>query len=290
MDEAAGVAADKDADKSAPAASQSVIAVDETGDIILDVVFETSKDTLKKARSQVTAAPRIAKPALPPTVGAPLSPRTTLSYRVSVEALKNRSKYFTNLFSNPQFSESRRIAYAHAALTAKGTQPSNADAADLPRIEIIDDDEATQASSRDVAFEDMLRLIHRKPVKATKITMAYATTLAIIADRFDCADAVARSANMGAKFKGPITSTRAYFDSYGKPTETEKIVRQKILIALLLRQPTQLAAASRELVLRGSTIWGPYHDPDDLNPAAWWNLPEGVEGTNTFRFSPLRLG
>lgn len=290
MDEAAGVAADADADKPAPAASPSVIAIDEKGDIILDVIFETSKETLKRARSQVTAAPRIAKPAAPAPVGAPLSPRTTLSYRVSVEALKGRSKYFTNLFSNPHFSESKRISGAHGILRAKGHQPSDADADDLPRIEIVDDDEATQASNRDVAFEDMLRLIHRKPAKATKITMAYATTLAIIADRFDCADAVARSANMGAKFKGPITSTRAYFDSYGKPTETEKIVRQKVLIALLLRQPTQLAAASRELVLRGSTVWGPYHDPDDLNPAAWWHLPEGVEGNMSLKFSLKRLG
>lgn len=271
---AAAEPADGDADASSTAAS--VIAIVEDGDIILDVTFETSKETLKKLRTQLKSMSLAARSKN--EAKTPPRTRLQLAYRVSLDALKKHSKYFANLLSNPQFSEYKRISDAHAALIARGIQPGAAEAADLPRVEIVDDDQATQASGREVAFKDMLLLLHKMPPATTKLTMSYVTTLAIMADRFDCAATVARSAGLGAKFKGPVTSTRAYFDEHGRATETENVLRQKILIAILLGQPTQLAAASRELILRGSAVWNIYHEPEEGKDAAWWHLPEGIEG------------
>lgn len=267
--------ADGDGDAASSTAA-SVIAIAADGDIVLDVTFETSKETLKKLRAQLKSMSLASRSKNEPKT--PPSTRLELAYRVSSEALKKHSKYFANLLSNPQFSEHRRITDSHAALIARGIQPAEAEAAELPRVEIVDDDQATQASGREVAFKDMLLMLHKLPISVTKLTMSYMTTLAIMADRFDCAATVAKSAGLGAKFKGPVTSTRAYFDEHGRATETENVLRQKLLISILLGQPTQLAAASRELILRGSAIWNVYHEPEEGKDAAWWHLPEGIEG------------
>ncbi|KAG5914462.1 hypothetical protein E4U42_000480 [Claviceps africana] len=109
--------------------------------------------------------------------------------------------------------------------------------------------------------------------------MSYVTTLAIIADRFDATAVVAR-ALPDLRFKWPITSTRPYVDDAGRPTDVEGALRQKILLAWLLNQPMRLHRESRELIVRGSRIWGVFppegeHEADFA--AAWWNLPDGIE-------------
>jgi hypothetical protein len=154
--------------------------------------------------------------------------------------------------------------------------PSEAEPADLPHVKITDDDEATQTAAREPIFEDMLRIIHQVPIKTTRVVMSYVTTLALLADRFDCGAPVSR-ALMDMKFKWPVTNTRPYVDESGRATEAEKVLRQKILVAWLLGQPMRLHQATRELVLRGSRLWSPCAE-EDASPGAWWHLPEGIEG------------
>ncbi|KFG80660.1 hypothetical protein MANI_017611 [Metarhizium anisopliae] len=267
---------------SKPHIHPDVVNITPIGDIILSVTFETSAETLRKTRKAALSASRISSlpngPSAPPQV---LKPKVTIAYRVQLDMLKTHSQYFGNLLTNPQFREAKLITAVHTGLAGRKIKTSEADPAELPHVKITDDDEATQSAGRESVFEDMLRIIHQVPIKTTRTVMSYATTLALLADRFDCRAAVSR-ALMDIKFKWPLTNTRPYLDESGRVTETEKVLRQKILVAWLLGQPMRLHQASRELVIRGSRLWGVYGEEDEVQ-GAWWHLPEGIEEELRYR-------
>ncbi|TWU78757.1 hypothetical protein ED733_006747 [Metarhizium rileyi] len=275
--------ADCDSSDGPPKPSEpDVINITPTGDIVLSVTFETSPEILKKTRKAVLSAsgkPAIANgPATPPQA---LKPKVTIAYRVQLDVLTRHSKYFANLLTNPQFREADLISTTHAHIAARKSRPSEAGPAELPRVKITDDDEATQSAGREAVFEDMLRIIHQVPIKTTRVVMSYVTTLALLADRFDCGAPVSRAlADM--KFKWPVTNTRPYKDEAGRLTETEKVLRQKILVAWLLGQPMRLHQTSRELVIRGSRLWSVYGE-EHTHGGAWWHLPEGIEEELRYR-------
>ncbi|KAK2589802.1 hypothetical protein QQS21_012518 [Conoideocrella luteorostrata] len=258
------------------ALQEQLVNVADHGDIILSVTFITSDATLRRTRKAALASRKPSNSNNHDPAPA-MTPRLTISYRVTLSALKHHSKYFANLLTNPSFREAQLIAAVHAHLASRNIKPGEAEAPDLPRILITDDDDATQCAGREHAFEDMLRLVHQKSIKTTRVTMSYVTTLAIIADRFDCTAAVSRAlADM--KFKWPLTSTKPYMDDSGRVTEVEKVLRQKVLVAWLLSQPMRLHQSSKELLMRGSRLWGqPYGYEEGHLCAAWWNLPEGIE-------------
>lgn len=263
-----------------------LVNISDTGDIILSVTFLNSPETLKRARKAALRKPP--GPSTRPNDSGPpravLAAKLTFPYRVNLSSLTKHSLYFSNLLTNPSFQEAQRISSSHAALTTRGVKPSEADPLHLPWVSITDDDEATQSASRQEPLEDMLRIIHGLPVKRTnRVAMAYVTTLAIIADRFDATAVVARGL-ADLKFKWPLTRNRPYVDEAGRTTDVEGALRQKILLAWLLNQPVRLHRETRELILRGSRLWGAYAPEEeeeeqemDLS-AAWWNLPEGIEG------------
>ncbi|KAG8405234.1 hypothetical protein J3458_021899 [Metarhizium acridum] len=256
-----------------------VVNITPTGDIILSVTFETSTETLRKTRKAALPASRKASLNGQSTPSQALKPKVTIAYRVQLDMLKTYSQYFGNLLTNPQFREAKLVTAVHADLAARKVRPSEADPAELPHVKITDDDEATQSAGRESVFEDMLRILHQVPIKTTRAVMSYATTLALLADRFDCRAPVSRALT-DIKFKWPLTNTRPYVDESGRVTETEKVLRQKILVAWLLGQPMRLHQASRELVIRGSRLWGVYGEEEDVQ-GAWWHLPEGIEGKHT---------
>ncbi|KAI5466958.1 hypothetical protein BGZ63DRAFT_370007 [Mariannaea sp. PMI_226] len=275
--------ASADADGSEPSRSDlpTTIDVDATGDIVLDVTFETSAATLNRARKALLAASKKAgSQPLPPST---LKPKVRVAYRVSLAALKKHSKYFSNLLSNPQFREARLISDFHEELAQRKVKPSEADIRDLPWITIADDDEATRAAGRENAMEDILNIIHQKPPKTARATLSYVTTLAIMADRFDCVTGVARSLITDLKFKWPVTTGKPLRSDDGNPTDTEQALRQKILIAWLLGQPMRLHQSTRELIVRGSCLWSEFYDTESNLTAAWWNLPDGIEEELRYR-------
>jgi hypothetical protein len=256
-----------------------VVDVNPQGDIVLDVTFETSPDTLRKSRKAALAASRRVGPSTRKSTTPPqgFKPTVKVAYRVSLEALKTHSKYFSSLLSNTRFSEARLIASGHDDLRARGISLSDANAEDLPWVSITDDDEATKAVGREHVFEDMLRIIHQLPPKVTRVDMTYVTTLAVTADRFDTVAAISHCLNNELKFKFPVTSNRPLRDDTGRPTDVERVLRQKVLVSWLLGQSRQLHLASRELILRGSSHWSTFHDSDADMTAAWWTLPDGLE-------------
>ncbi|KAI0479164.1 hypothetical protein GGR56DRAFT_364799 [Xylariaceae sp. FL0804] len=276
-----------------------VIVIAEKGDLVLDVTFENSKDTIRSAKR---AQPKFRLSGQePPPV--PKS-RVRLAFRVDLGVLKKQSKYFEKLLGDARFSEARDIADAFAALSVRSIKPAAADAADLPWITIQDDDEATSHAFRDAAFADLLRILHGRDTVTKQAGMPFVATLAVLADRFDCTGAVSKHVAAGRlKFKWPVTSRRpagaaaAARDETPAPSRSsnssENVLRQKLLVSWLLNLPGKFQAATRELIMNGSCQWSSFHEPDDDDGAAaataaaatWWYLQDGLEEELQYRRS-----
>jgi hypothetical protein len=115
-----------------------VIDIAPGGDVILEVIFNTSKETLKAAR---LVAARSRKTQINPSSW---KTQVIVRYRVESSALKKHSKYFNNLLSDSRFQEAKTVAAALKSLSLRNIQPQEADIKDLPMIEIVDDDVATR--------------------------------------------------------------------------------------------------------------------------------------------------
>lgn len=282
MDESSTTAsAETDASNSSSDKLPQTIDIDAAGDIVLDVTFETSSVTLKQSRRAALAASKKAGAKAPSPSEFKASVR--VAYRVSLATLNKHSKYFSNLLSNSQFREARLIAEAHKELAERKVKPQEADIEHLPWISIVDDDDATKVAGREVAMEDILRIIHQKAPKTTRATMTHAMTLTIMADRFDCVSAVAHALKEDFKFKWPLTTGRPLRAEDGRPTDAEQVLRQKVLVSWLLGQPARLQHSTRELIMRGSSLWSEFHDPGAELTASWWNLPDGLEEELRYR-------
>lgn len=253
--------------------SYKLVDIRATGDIILDVTFENSRyATISASAEEPKSRPRkYAKPT-----------KTRMLYRVRLDTLKKTSKYFDHLLGSDKFKEGSMIAEKFANLKLRDVKPSEAEASELPRVEIVDDDEASQTTGREAVFEDLLHILHGAEA-ATKPTVVYIASLSIMADRFECAPMVARYVKGLKTFKWPATYGRSYKDGGSMMTPaTEELLRQKILIAWLLDQPIRLAQCTKELVLRGSSQWVIRDEEAENIPssrkATWWDLPDCLEG------------
>ncbi|KAI1421718.1 hypothetical protein F5Y12DRAFT_685737 [Xylaria sp. FL1777] len=265
-----------------------VIVVSEHGDVMLDVTFQNSKDTIRSARK--AAQPRHVSRGDPHPQQQPVpKARVCLAFRVDLAVLRRQSKYFDKLLGDSRFKEANGIAEAFAALSLKNVRPGDADVGDLPWISIHDDDEATSYAYREMAFADLLRILHGQDAKTAQaqITMSFVTTLAVLADRFDCAAAVSKYVAAGLKFKWPVTNR-------GKPVRddgfsgmsraNENVLRQKILVSWLLNQPGKFQAATRELIMNGSCQWRSFGgEEDETTSATWWYLQDGLEQELQYR-------
>jgi len=203
-------------------------------------------------------------------------------YRVRLDTLKKTSKYFDLLLGSEKFAEGSGIAAKFASLRLRDIVPSEAEPQELPRITIIDDDDSTRIAGREAVFRDLLHILHGGEV-TTRLTIPYLATMAVMADRFDCTTTVARYVKSSRRFSWPQT--------YGSSSPaTEEVLRQKILISWLLDDPVKLAGATRELILRGSLRWsatGGYSNKEQQ--ATWWDLQDGLEGTNYGRMPRHKL-
>ncbi|KAI0025246.1 hypothetical protein F4780DRAFT_722775 [Xylariomycetidae sp. FL0641] len=284
-------APDGNASKDASSASKlhEVIAIAADGDIVLDVTFETSKQTLKAARK---AQPRFTSRGPPPP--APKA-KVRQAYRVALATLRKQSKYFDKLLGEDgQFREARDVSAAHAALAARQLRPADAEPQDLPWIAIHDDDEATRLPDREGALADLLRVLHGGEATApAPVTMPYVATLAVLADRFDCAAAVSRYVATGLKLKWPVTGRRSSGGGGGDETRglsrtAENVLRQKILVAWVFNLPGKFQTATRELIMNGSWRWSTLmgdegNEEDEGAEATWWYLQDGLEEELQYR-------
>ncbi|KAI0885375.1 uncharacterized protein GGS22DRAFT_142957 [Annulohypoxylon maeteangense] len=249
----------------------------ENGDLVLDVIFENSKDTIRSTRVAQSKL-SLREPQLAP------KRKARLAFRVSLKVLKSQSKYFERLLADSRFKEAKDISSAFASLKLRNIKPETAEVKELPWIEIRDDDQATQYAHREGAFSDLLRILHGKEVATKQITMSFVTTLAVLADRFDCAPVVSKCLVGGLKFKWPVTNRKPLKDEVSVMSRNnEDILRQKILVSWLLGQPTRLQAATKEIIMNGSCRWSPFAEDDEASDATWWYLQDGLEQELQYR-------
>lgn len=236
-----------------------VVEIRATGDVLLDVTFENTYGCTKSIPSDAIQKIRSSKSQIP-------SPQ--IFYRVRLDTLKKHSKYFTHLLASEVFGEGRAVKDTFTQLAEQNLKPSEIEADLLPNIKIVDEDDATRTMGREQVFRDMLRIIHGAEHLTKPISISYLSVLVVMADRFDCLAPISRYVigNFG-KFKYPQTLDK----------NVEEILRQKILIFYHTSQAVQLAAATRELILRGSSRWAVSEDSPGTS-TAWWDLPDGLEG------------
>lgn len=290
-----------------------LVDIAKAGDLILDVIFENSKATVKAARKrQQQQAPSLKTHPIggQSSAGTGPAPRSKLrlGFRVDAGVLRRQSQYFDRLLSDTRFQEARTISAALEALTLRNVKPVDAEIRDLPWIQVIDDDDATHYAYRDNVFADLLRLLHGKETavaaaatastasptatstapaapKTPPPTLDFWTALAILADRFDCAAPVAKAlkAAGGLRIKWPVTQRKQPPSGNGEEArmsrQTESVLRQKILVSYLLDQPPRFLAATRELIMNGSCKWSAFPDPNEATEeeASWWYLPDELE-------------
>ena len=239
----------------------NVVEIRATGDIILDVSFENTNACTKSIPSDFIQKLRLSKTPIP---------SARVLYRVRLETLKKHSKYFAHLLGSDVFGEGRSIKDHFAALAESKLKPAEIGPDQLPRIKIVDEDDATRTVGREVVFRDMLRIIHGAEHLTKFVTTLYLTVLVIMADRFDCLPPVTRYiSGTFANFKYPQTLDKS----------AEELLRQKILIFYYTNQAVRLASATKELILRGSARWTGYEDSNPGFTTAWWDLPDGLEGS-----------
>ncbi|KAI0192406.1 hypothetical protein EV127DRAFT_47301 [Xylaria flabelliformis] len=275
-----------------------VIVISEHGDVVLDATFQNSKDTIRAARKAATA--QTSQPRRGGGGGAgggdpqpQPKARVRLAFRVDLAVLRKQSKYFDKLLGDSHFKEANDVETAFAALKLKGANARDADVTELPWIAIHDDDAATSYAYRELVFADLLRIVHGAEAKTAQpqITMSFVTTLAVLADRFDCAAAVSKYVATGLKFKWPGTSrgkqsARDDGSAFsGMSRASENVLRQKILVSWLLNQPVRFTAATRELIMNGSCQWSSFGEEaeDETTSATWWYLQDGLEQELQYR-------
>ena len=249
--------------------SYQVVEIRATGDVLLDLSFENTPSCTKSIPNDALQKLRNLK------VKTPSSPR--IFYRVRLETLKKHSNYFAHLLGSDVFGEGRAVADTFSKLARSSLKPSEVDADLLPRIKIVDEDDATKTLGREIVFRDMLRIIHGADHLTRPISITYLSVLVVMADRFDCLGPIARYVTtVFSKFRYPQTLDQS----------VEEILRQKILIFYQTKQAPQLAAATRELIMRGSSRWSPSDDYLGLS-TAWWDLPDGLEGFMLYHVSQI---
>ncbi|KFY30802.1 hypothetical protein V493_01650, partial [Pseudogymnoascus sp. VKM F-4281 (FW-2241)] len=167
----------------------NLIDIRATGDILLDITFTNSHSTRTILALNSALPPRLSpfsKPGLP-------SDRTL--FRVRLDTLTKTSAYFSRLLTDARFQEATKLTSSFAALALRGVVPAEAQPADLPRVAITDDDDATQVAGRSPILADLLRILHSGDA-TSKLSIPYLAVLALMADRFDCA------ATIGSEFCG----------------------------------------------------------------------------------------
>ncbi|KAF1927086.1 uncharacterized protein M421DRAFT_101903 [Didymella exigua CBS 183.55] len=196
------------------------------------------------------------------------------SYRVDSKILQQNSRYFENLLSE-RFSEGQKLAAALQDLKLAGhASLGDTPIENLPRISIVNAGRIaiSKASSIRNLIADFLRAIHGLDLAVFNPPVANIANLAVVADRFDAVDCVAKYVQR-KKF---MQLTEAKAKGRTSPTLTEERARQKLLIGLLLDHPPWVTRYSKHLIMRDSVQWQADAE-EDHTKALWWDIPNGLE-------------
>ncbi|TLD05680.1 hypothetical protein E2P81_ATG10287 [Venturia nashicola] len=173
---------------------------------------------------------------------------TLHSFRVSISALKAKSKYFERLLEAGRFGEGQQIATQHETLLKKFEKLALAPAEELPVIRIEDLGRISAVKSIRPLLTDFLLILHGQDTQATP-PVSNLANLAIVADRFDALNAI-----------------RLHFQ------RKKERVRQRLLVGLMLDYAPWVDKYSVRLITKG---W--VGQECELEDPLWWDLPNRIE-------------
>lgn len=192
---------------------------------------------------------------------------TVHSFRVSISALKAKSKYFERLLETGRFGEGQQIASQHDQLLQKFQDLSLAPDEELPVIRIEDIGRISAVKSIRPLLTDFLLILHGQDTQATP-PVSNLANLAIVADRFDALDAVKSHVRRKKVIKALDAKTQPKQDA----GLAEERVRQRLLVGLMLDYPPWVDKYSARLIIKG---W--VGQEADLEDPLWWDLPNRIE-------------
>lgn len=191
-------------------------------------------------------------------------------YRVASSQLKQASPYFTRLLDPDKFGEGAAVAEKHKVLKTTHTTFETVPLEDLPRINIVDVGRISPTvKSIQPLMTDFLRSLHDQDLSAQTPPMSNIANLVIVADRFDALPAMRqyfKSRRLMALLDAKVQDKTGRF-------WPEERVRQRLLVGLLMENPSWVWHASLRLIHRG---WVG-REPDENGPL-WSDLPMGIEG------------
>jgi hypothetical protein len=172
------------------------------------------------------------------------------------------------------------VKKAHDQLSLNTDARVDVESSCLPVIDILDVDphipKAVSGGSPNQPdiITTFFRLLHGQLWSQSSTSVPYLTCVAVVADRFDAI----------AAFRTAVRNTswiELFRKSFNKlPEANEELVRQKLLLAIYLREYRLMSSLTAKLITQGSCRW------DDLNDGKtegdfrglWWDLPCGIEG------------
>ncbi|CAK7222752.1 hypothetical protein SBRCBS47491_004966 [Sporothrix bragantina] len=150
--------------------TETVVVISPKGDVVLDVLFETSRDALLETARALRKKPGSA--AATAAVRPPLKLKLPMAFRVETTALIKHSRYFANLLGDTRFQEAQAVKAGLAALALDDIKPGDADINRLPRVHIDDDDEGSRTAGRELVFSELLRILHWDGMISPVVTVA----------------------------------------------------------------------------------------------------------------------
>jgi hypothetical protein len=216
-----------------------------------------------------------------------LEPASKTLYRVSVSFLRRASQYFDRLLDPDKFEEGARVKKAHEQLEREhgGLDTSKLEHTSLPIVDIqdVDPNIPRRGSGPNFSQQDVVttffRIIHGKTWLQASVSIPHLACVAVLADRFDAI----------AAFREGVRKT-TWIDIFRKsfnklPEATEELLRQKLMLAIFLKEYRIWSSLSAKLITQGSSRWeegedNKSHDENGL----WWDLPCGVEGQSNITF------
>ena len=195
-------------------------------------------------------------------------------FRVGSSILKHKSKYFESLLGLG-FREATVIEQKHKVLLERYPGFLDVPASELPLLSIEDIGRTGTVKAIDALLTDFFAILHAKDTSVSP-PVANLANLAIVADRFDCLEAVKSYVQRKKVIRALDGKTTPKTDA----ALSEEKVRQRLLVAILLDYPPWTEKYSARLITKG---WVGKDENADLTFALWWDLPLRIEEELAFR-------
>ena len=208
---------------------------------------------------------------------------TDRCYRCSRDRLRSTSEYFNVLLNPTKFSEGIAAETRLQDLKRQYKDPATIPAPELPKLVVTDIGDLPKACrSADTVVTLLFKILHDCPTKpptrqAESVNLL--ALLAIVADRFACADIVGTYLVRQRWRSVPVMDRKT-----APAKKTELGNRKKLLAGLIFGYSDWVYQCSATLIVQGSirqtvtSLGNGEVEGIQGDDGLWWRLPGGVEG------------